>query len=102
MYLVIAIVAVLVALTFIALYLRSVGDVLALNEYCQFLLLTPSTYEDHRAKFADYLASSTAQLTNDQRAMYARLSLEKMARDCRPKFTLANIARRKAAATKSE
>jgi hypothetical protein len=93
----------LLALFFIALYRRAFRERMAITEYAQFLLLSPTSHEDHRRKFLDYLAS-TGHMTAMQRGRDAQRVIERMANSGFDKLLLGNAAIRNkivAAASKS-
>lgn len=80
----------LAALNFALLYWRSIHEGLALAEYVQFILMQSESYQDQRVKFAEYLAS-TAGKTSERRGLDAARAVTQMAKNLRPKLTLANI-----------
>lgn len=93
----------LLAVCFIALYRRAFRERMAITEYAQFLLLSPTSYEDHHRKFLDYLAG-TRHMTAMERGRDAQRVIERMANSGFDKVLLGNVAARNAivaAASKS-
>lgn len=85
----------MLAVNFAALYWLALREVLALQEYAQFFLLNPDSFEDQRRKFIEYLAGTGAKTTT-QCGADAGKAVVRIAKNMRGQLTLANAASRNA------
>jgi hypothetical protein len=87
----------LLAVNLLLLYRLGQREARSLSEYAQHLMLSPDAYEDQRAKFLAYLASTTS-MSSATRTTDAAAALTRMAVDMRAQVMRSNAAARKAVA----
>jgi hypothetical protein len=94
---IIAVLLGLLAINFAALYWKGLRESRGLSEYAQHLLLHPESFQDQRAKFLAYLASTKAKTSNG-RSVDAAAAMARIAGTMRGQLMLSNVAARNAAA----
>jgi hypothetical protein len=88
----------LLAVNLAALYWLGLREARSLSEYAQHLMLYPEAYEDQRAKFLAYLAS-TASKSSAIRSADAAAVVARMAGNMHKQLMLSNVAARKEVAS---